>query len=656
MTRFLLFFCALALCIIVGCRSGNRAAAEEPIIEGTAAPAAPIINDDEERTERPLLEQTAVNSPSSTKEKQGGKRALLVGIDQYQRCRDLYGCVNDVVRMKAMLMNFYGFTENDILTLSNEEATRDNILESFKTHLIEDAGKDGTILFYFSGHGSQTRDISGDEYDLLDESLVAYDSRAIGGKDVLDDELNVLLKQVAQKTSNCTVILDACHSGDGTRGIDAVKRVRMRIGDSLWYAGQAVKPREKMIGIKDGSLEYTLMTSSSSSEVSYCYEPNNNGVHYGRYTYFLLEAIEHKMPINGTHKDLHDLVYPEVITVAPRQSPTLEGTRTEYVFLGSEKLTHELFIRIEVNSEDNLVINAGKLHGMIESSEFEVYEAGTKSTKSSNPIAKIRLSKVGLTESEFIVLEGSQPTKGCLAHEVLHVFSESSIKVAFLNQATRKGRPISLPKEIKEVEPMDAQVLFKYVDDSLLAFSRFDTLTPIKTYSLNTPSLELRIRPLLSSWETWFYMKQLANDNSKLNISFSLTIAPLEGDSFDYYENHDYVLKPGDLATLRVTNHGRKPLFINVLDLAYDGSVDVLYPSYGREIQLAPETTWTKRVKASLPAEQAHSEDVLKVIVSEKFIDYSSLKTRSGLVPIDPNHDFDWTTEQVLLEVVKPNE
>jgi hypothetical protein len=48
-----------------------------------------------------------------------------------------------------------------------------------------------SLVFHFSGHGSQQRDTSGEEADGLNETICPADFRAAG--EIVDDELNRLL-------------------------------------------------------------------------------------------------------------------------------------------------------------------------------------------------------------------------------------------------------------------------------------------------------------------------------------------------------------------------------------------------------------------------------------------------------------------------------
>ena len=58
----------------------------------------------------------------------GGKRALLIGTSYADR---LPGCINDINRA-AVTLQRYGFAERDITTLSNEAATKQNIIHAIR--------------------------------------------------------------------------------------------------------------------------------------------------------------------------------------------------------------------------------------------------------------------------------------------------------------------------------------------------------------------------------------------------------------------------------------------------------------------------------------------------------------------------------------------
>ena len=64
-------------------------------------------------------------------------RALLIGIDEYQRVSNLRGCVNDVELMRTLLTGKFDVPQENIQTLTNSRASRHAILSTIQSHLIE---------------------------------------------------------------------------------------------------------------------------------------------------------------------------------------------------------------------------------------------------------------------------------------------------------------------------------------------------------------------------------------------------------------------------------------------------------------------------------------------------------------------------------------
>jgi hypothetical protein len=150
-----------------------------------------------------------------SKEVKMGRKALLVGINDYKGVSDLRGCVNDVLDMHFSLRSLFGFQTRDIRVLTDSRATEANIIHRLKW-LVSGAKSGDFLVFHFSGHGSQIRDRNGDELeDHLDELICPYDMDW-DGNFITDDELNKILKNVPEDALLETVF-DCCHSGTGLK-------------------------------------------------------------------------------------------------------------------------------------------------------------------------------------------------------------------------------------------------------------------------------------------------------------------------------------------------------------------------------------------------------------------------------------------------------
>ncbi|MEK6589349.1 MAG: caspase family protein [Nitrospinota bacterium] len=154
------------------------------------------------------------------------KKALLVGINDYRQINDLSGCINDVTNMRDILLKYFGFTVPDIRVLVDSRATKVNILSRLKW-LLKGAKKGDTLIFHYSGHGTRLRDRDGDELkDHMDEAICPWDTGWDGGL-ILDDDLYKIFQNLPTDV-NLEVILDACHSGTGTREMTVMKDMKIR--------------------------------------------------------------------------------------------------------------------------------------------------------------------------------------------------------------------------------------------------------------------------------------------------------------------------------------------------------------------------------------------------------------------------------------------
>ena len=145
------------------------------------------------------------------------KKALCIGINYIGSQYELNGCINDVNNIKSKLISTYGFNEKDILVVTDDPTTTNkikptkiNILNEIKNLLVN--AKSNDLLFLcFSGHGSQTTDLNGDEKDGLDEMIISADLQFIS-----DDSLNSLIRtSIPASSTNVSlfVLFDSCHSG-----------------------------------------------------------------------------------------------------------------------------------------------------------------------------------------------------------------------------------------------------------------------------------------------------------------------------------------------------------------------------------------------------------------------------------------------------------
>lgn len=154
------------------------------------------------------------------------KRALVIGLgEQQDKAWNKINGDKDVAFVEGMLKRA-GFKR--VTTLVNSQATKTGIVVALKR--MAASCKQGDVVYvHYSGHGQQMTDVHDDEKDGLDECWIPYDAyrRASktyhGERHLTDDELNVYLNAIRNRIGakgKLLVVIDACHSGDGTRGDD----------------------------------------------------------------------------------------------------------------------------------------------------------------------------------------------------------------------------------------------------------------------------------------------------------------------------------------------------------------------------------------------------------------------------------------------------
>ncbi|HTQ80877.1 MAG TPA: caspase family protein [Thermoanaerobaculia bacterium] len=270
------------------------------------------------------------------------RRALLVGIDSYPRLAPRYqlaGCANDVRAMAGVLTERFAFPEDRLTTLLDGAATREGLLGALEA-LLEQTAPGDSVLFYFSGHGSQKRDADGDEDDGWDETLVAADSgRAPDpNRDLVDDEIGLWLGRLSRRTSNITLIFDSCHSGTATRGEGRTRGVEP---DWRWPPGAPLVPRriyrrgpeetKGPSGWLSPAPPCLLLAGCRAGERSHEVEIGSGGLSHGALTYFLVETLRQISP-RATWGDVFAALAPKVNALYPEQNPQLEGDPARTLF------------------------------------------------------------------------------------------------------------------------------------------------------------------------------------------------------------------------------------------------------------------------------------------------------------------------------------
>ncbi|MFA8435386.1 MAG: caspase family protein [Marinifilaceae bacterium] len=229
------------------------------------------------------------------------RKALCIGINKFKNYASaaLQGCVNDANMMSSILMDYYGFQADEITVLTDEQATKQNIMNHL-TQMVEGAkqGQYNQLVFSLSSHGTQVVDLNGDEEDGLDEAFCPHDLAQKGNAwdpnhIIIDAELYNLFTQLPKEVQ-LEAFMDTCHSGTGLKSIDFLLTRRPRFMPPPSYehfhkAERALPYAKNKIQKNEKLNNHILWSGCKANQTSADALINNNW--HGAFTYYFNQEI-----------------------------------------------------------------------------------------------------------------------------------------------------------------------------------------------------------------------------------------------------------------------------------------------------------------------------------------------------------------------------
>lgn len=343
-------------------------------------------------------------------------RAVLVGVGDYLHLdADLQGPPRDVALMAETLLA-RGVVAADVTALTTSVALpegvrtgaplRAEILSALEAVGTASAAGD-TIVFYFSGHGSQAPDSDGDEGGGYDEILLPADADKWRGQigavenALVDDELAAWARPLLARGVRIVGIVDACHSATGFRAVGGQGVARYLPPEELGLppdpgdAG-AAGVAEPMAG------EFVFLYSSQSDQRSFEY-PGADGQWHGEFTLRLAEVL--RAAPEASWAQVLAAVTDRMAQGATRQQPEAEGPLLDAPVFGEGQAAPRLAI-------EGGKIAGGFLDGLAVGAELTLYAeaAGGEPLGVVTVIrAEARVAEAGALPAGALWAEVSQP-------------------------------------------------------------------------------------------------------------------------------------------------------------------------------------------------------------------------------------------------------
>ncbi|MBW4424807.1 MAG: caspase family protein [Nostoc desertorum CM1-VF14] len=212
------------------------------------------------------------------------KLALLIGINQYPKISALSGCLTDVELQRELLIHRFGFQRSDILTLTEEQASREFIEVAFLDHLGKQAKPGDVVVFHFSGYGSRVKLETSP--DPMQNALVtaneSQNSQIVNY--ILEETLLLLLRSLP--TDRVTAVLDTSYYAPS-----AVIGLKIRALEEL-VAKLAAEELDFLKQLKTQKLSSTPIVLAATSEPKQpARERLFSGFSAGLFTYALTQYL-----------------------------------------------------------------------------------------------------------------------------------------------------------------------------------------------------------------------------------------------------------------------------------------------------------------------------------------------------------------------------
>jgi hypothetical protein len=547
---------------------------------------------------------TAILSPAFGAGAPSVRRALLIGIGKYQVLPRLPGTKNDIDLVHQVLVSRYGFSENHIRTVRDEAATREAVLAAFN-QIVKEAGPNDVVYIHYSGHGSQVQDLNGDEPDdQLDETIVPVDGRTEGVPDITDDELDEILSRL--KTPKAVVVLDSCHSGTATRGLEV--RVRSVPQDHRvnLYKKDGVTTR----AIVPVNLHpYVLFSGAASHEEAL--DGPVDGRYHGFFTHSLFKSLQ-SAPMSASTREIFAGAKQELKRIQNQfgrtsmPEPQLEAAKERFELpffaaLGEESAIAQAqtdsprrsWVAVQPQKEGQLVlVNAAAL-GADPGSVWGVYPEGETAFDPAKAQA-FAVVKAVKNQHAFAVISPKQAKVSSRGRAVLVAPAPESkaIPVALRNVPPAQAKQLKelLGKQMGDVKFVGEQEFARFVVESrgdglhVLSADGSKELMSLPAKP-NTQAIASLSQVLVQSRNA-SQLLNLENPMSRMNLSVRIVQIGERGIAVvsDKMEAPVYHIRqanqPRSLSnSLQLEVTSDTDAYITIVDVDAEGNVNVLFPN-----------------------------------------------------------------------------
>ena len=532
--------------------------------------------------------------------------ALIVGINEYNenillagkkvKFPKLYGCVSDADKVDKYLKAETSF-EISIKLLADHNATKSEIVRQFNEHLGK-ASKEDTVLFYFSGHGTQEfadKSIFKSETDNRLESIACYFTKSTDDFLLADKELRWLIYKLSQRKPHIVTIFDCCHSGDNTRNGYLLKesfanviekRAAFVFPQRNWNQFIFSKEIDKNDFLQLSDTE--LLPEGKHYNLSAC-ESDESAVEISGEAVFT-RALLNVLKISGgdiTYYSLNSRIRQYMRNVY-EQNPKIYVANEDRTDLFCNFLnkpfdkSKNAFGELIFNENSGWLLNLGAIHGISKKiGPLKVYDPDDQTLSLFGTIELVNV------DSSEVSIKGNTDRHKVYRTNIEGITGEK-LRIHFATdngELADKARIFDIlskdPKEfiIPEDDEKKSQYVLRFLNGKYYLTYPFDTYRPLAIPVLESDQkVAAKISSIVNHIANWEFLKNLSNGKENIIPETDLKVEIAIGNSPTNYQtikngtsvDIDLDLKDGKWSnsiSVRLTNNSKRNLYCCVLYL-----------------------------------------------------------------------------------------
>jgi hypothetical protein len=450
-------------------------------------------------------------------------------------------------------------------------------------------------------------------------------------------------------TGDVIVFIDACHSGSGTRGSKKVRGGAPPLvpknfkaqKDTTSNAADVFLEKSTARGETKNLATYVVISGSRAEENNY-ETTNDEGADMGSLTYAISKVFEGLVP-GTTYRSLFAGILSVLNQVADQQHPVIEGNGLDRVLFAGEFKEQKAYIEIKEVNGNTITLNAGIMAGLDNGAKVALYPSRTYDPAKATLLASGIISEAESFRSKVIL----DKAPGIKAADGWVFITEPVYKIQPLVIRIDPGTRGSAGKNFSGSEATAIKNVLKEIpivklegnpELLLVKGAGTDSLKiAANGYLFCTISNTDELKEQIRKYTQYKFLQKLELKDPGCNLEVRM-VPFIKGKPDTVMMNKKTIngileFNETDSVVIWAINKGKKPVYLNILDMQPDGIINPIFPNkqkeiYATDLLIEPGKEWwfEREIQLCPP----YGMEIFKIFVSQSEIDMEIIAESSG--------------------------